>query len=88
MTSKDFENFAATLPPEARAAWEAHGIVYVRSTTAGELRPIVEGLEDVPDDKTLYAIHAADGTPMAVLDNRDAAFVTARENEMVPVSVH
>lgn len=88
MNSRNIQDLAVTLPPEARAAWEARGIVYVRSTTAGELRPIVEGLEDVPDDKTLYAIHAADGTPMAVLDNRDAAFVTARENEMVPVSVH
>ena len=88
MNTRNLENFVVTLPPDARSAWEARGIVYVRPTTAGELRPIVEGLDDVPDDMRLYAIHASDGTPMAVLDNRDAAFVTARENEMVPVSVH
>lgn len=88
MNTCNLENFVVSLPPEARLAWEARGIVYVRPTTAGELRPIVEGLEGLPDDKPLFAIHASDGTPMAVLDDRDAAFVTARQNEMVPVSVH
>ena len=35
-----------------------------------------------------YAVHAADGTQMAVIANRDLAFAVVRQNEMEPVSVH
>lgn len=35
-----------------------------------------------------YAIHAADGTQMAVVKSRDAAFATIKQNDLEPVSVH
>jgi hypothetical protein len=35
-----------------------------------------------------YAVHAADGTQIAVLADRDVAFATVRQNDMEPVSVH
>ena len=35
-----------------------------------------------------YAVHAADGTQMALIANRDLAFAVVRQNEMEPVSVH
>jgi len=35
-----------------------------------------------------FAIHAADGTPMAVAGNRDVADAAIRQHEMVPLSVH
>jgi hypothetical protein len=34
------------------------------------------------------AIHAADGTPMAVSGNRDIAAAVVMQNEMLPLSVH
>jgi hypothetical protein len=37
---------------------------------------------------TAYAIHAADGTPMAVADDRDVAVAAIREHEMLPTLVH
>ncbi|MBI1206258.1 MAG: DUF1150 family protein [Azospirillum sp.] len=37
---------------------------------------------------TSYAIHAADGTPLTILHERDAAYATVRQHEMEPVSVH
>jgi hypothetical protein len=37
---------------------------------------------------TAYAIHAADGTPMAVADDRDVAVEAIREHEMLPTLVH
>ena len=43
----------------------------------------------VADDATgAFAVHAADGTRIAVLANRDLAFVMVRQNDMEPVSVH
>ncbi|HEU0218782.1 MAG TPA: DUF1150 family protein [Stellaceae bacterium] len=35
-----------------------------------------------------FAIHAADGTQMAVIADRDIAFAVVRQNELEPVSVH
>jgi hypothetical protein len=35
-----------------------------------------------------FAIHAADGTPMAVTENRDIAVAAVVQHEMMPLSVH
>ena len=35
-----------------------------------------------------YAIHAADGSPMAVADDRDVAIAAIRQHEMEPALVH
>jgi hypothetical protein len=35
-----------------------------------------------------YAIHAADGSPMAVTDDRDVALAAIRQHEMEPALVH
>ena len=40
------------------------------------------------NDVTAYAIHAADGTQIAVLPDREVAFATIRQHELEPLSVH
>jgi hypothetical protein len=35
-----------------------------------------------------YAVHAADGTQIAVLADRDVAFATVRQHDLEPLSVH
>jgi len=40
------------------------------------------------DGQKLHAIHAADGTPLTVVSERDTAFATVRQHEMDPASVH
>ena len=35
-----------------------------------------------------YAVHAADGTVIAVLDDRDTAFAMLRQNDLEPMSLH
>ena len=35
-----------------------------------------------------FAVHAADGTEFAVLDDRDVAFALVRQHDLEPVSVH
>jgi len=35
-----------------------------------------------------YAIHSADGTPMAIAPERDLAMAAIRQHEMIPVLVH
>jgi hypothetical protein len=40
------------------------------------------------DGVTGYAVYAADGNQLTVLEDRDSAFATILENDMEPVSVH
>jgi hypothetical protein len=35
-----------------------------------------------------FAVHAADGTQVALLPDRETAFATVRQHDLEPVSVH
>ena len=37
---------------------------------------------------TAFAVHAADGTQVTVLPDREIALVTVRQHELEPLSVH
>ena len=39
-------------------------------------------------NRTAYAIHAADGTPLSVMDTQDTAIIAVRHNDLEPVTVH
>ena len=40
------------------------------------------------DDRTAFVVHAADGTPLSVHDDAPDALMTARHNDLVPVTLH
>ena len=42
----------------------------------------------VVDGTEAFAVHAADGTEMAVIPNRDLAFAVVRQHDLEPLSVH
>jgi hypothetical protein len=42
----------------------------------------------VDNGSEAYAVHAADGTRIAVMADRNLAFAVVRQNDMEPVSVH
>jgi hypothetical protein len=71
--------------PETQAA-EHRAIVYVRPVAVAELpeevRQQVGGLE------SLYAVHAETGERLALVKNRELAFILARQNDLAPVNVH
>jgi hypothetical protein len=80
------------LTTEAFAALGAPGLVYVREVKAKEVlagTPVeaVKGFEIDPD-QTLYAVHSADGSRLAVLTDKDSAVAAAVSHDLVPVSVH
>jgi hypothetical protein len=64
--------------------------VYVREVDVEELKGSGVLPIDAPVSakQKFFALHAADGRRVAILDNRDMAFVAAREHELEPVSVH
>lgn len=64
-------------------------MVYVKQVTSEEVKASeIEGFENLPDGIFLYSVHTADGTPVALLDDRDTAFAAARQYSMEPLSVH
>ena len=75
---------------EALAMLGAPRIVYIREVDANSLR--AEGALPpgfaLPEGMKLYALHAANGDRMAIMDNRDAAILAAKRRKMEPVSVH
>jgi hypothetical protein len=42
----------------------------------------------VVDGSSVFAVHAADGSRIAVVPDRDLAFAVVRQHDMEPVSVH
>jgi hypothetical protein len=78
------------LSPEALAMLGAPKMVYIREIDASELKAdgLVPSDTAFPSGLKFYAVHAANGQRMAILDDREAAFSAARQNEMEPVSVH
>jgi hypothetical protein len=40
------------------------------------------------NDHLAFEVHAADGTPMAVIDDRALAEAAVRQHDLEPVSVH
>ncbi len=44
--------------------------------------------EVVINGEQAFAIHAADGTPMAITDNAKTAYAAILQQEMMPIMVH
>lgn len=61
-------------------------IVYVRPVAVDELPEDVQ--EQAGDSKTIFAVHNEDGQRLALVKDRELAFVLARQNDMAPVNVH
>jgi hypothetical protein len=69
------------------------GIEKLRHISTNDLA--ILGMTDVAyvkgvkgENGIVYEIHAADGTPVAVMDERELAFAAVRQHEMEPLSVH
>lgn len=69
------------------------GFEKLRHISAKELALL--GMTDVAyiksvegENGTVYEIHAADGTPVAVMEEREVAFATVRQHDLEPLSVH
>ena len=76
----DFPSFPAEGETEP-----ARRIVYVREVKTADLPEEIRAHTALDH---LYAIHAADGSVLALVPERAQAFVVARQNDLSPVSVH
>ncbi len=65
---------------------EAGNTVYIRRVAMDTLPDEIR--QQVPDVDALYAVHGIDGERLALVKDRSLAFLLARQNELLPVSVH
>ena len=73
--------------PELAALGGGH-IAYVKRLTPDEASRMFPAIEGLPKGIDLFALHAADGTPIAVTDTRQAAIGQAIEDELEVRSLH
>ncbi len=65
---------------------EDNRIVYVKEVAVADLP---EDLQHAAGDaEKLYAVHDADGQQLALVSDRNFAFVLARQHDYAPVAVH
>lgn len=72
--------------PTHLAETEGSRIVYVRPVAVDDLPQEVR--EHTGGLQSLYAVHASNGDRLALVRDRQLAFVLARQNDMEPVNVH
>jgi len=70
--------------------FEGGRLAYIKPIGVDEARALGVIPSDItlPEDLTLYAIHAADGTTIAIMDNWASAYSAAVQNDLIPLSVH
>jgi hypothetical protein len=63
-------------------------VAYIKVMTADEAKEMFPAVEGIPTGISLYALHAADGTPIALTDSRQSALGHAMGDELEIASVH
>ena len=66
--------------------FDTDDLVYIKTVEVMELPLDLQ--RQVGSDKTLYAVHKADGERVAVVENRALAYSLARDNDLTPMTLH
>jgi hypothetical protein len=76
------------ISPEALAAMGGGRIAYVKAIRSEDVPALSPQVPQIAPGVQLFALHAADGTPMMLTDSREAAIANAWSQELETVSVH
>lgn len=63
-------------------------IAYIRILTSEEAKAQYPSIDNLPRGRKLYALHAADGSPIALTDTRRAALSHAMSDQLEIATVH
>lgn len=63
-------------------------LAYVKAVRSEDIPNLFPEAPEVRPGLTLFALHAADGTPIMLTDTREAAIANAWSQELETVSVH
>ena len=76
------------MSPEALAQLGDGEIAYLKTMRSEDVRALFPQVPDIEPGLQLFALHAADGTPIMLTDSREAALANAASQELEMVSVH
>jgi hypothetical protein len=79
---------AAEISEEALAQLGDGEIAYVKTIRSEDVPALFPQAPDIEPGLELFALHAADGTPIMLTDSLEAAVAGAQSNELETVSVH
>jgi hypothetical protein len=76
------------ISPEALAQLGDGQIAYVKTIRSEDVRALFPQVPEIEPGLQLFALHAADGTPIMLTDSREAASANAASQKLEMVSVH
>jgi len=76
------------MTPESFAGLGGGRIAYVKPLNADQARGLFPQMPPVAPGLELWALLAADGTPIMLSDSREAVVLNAREQDLETVSLH
>jgi hypothetical protein len=76
------------ISPEALAQLGDGQIAYIKAIRSEEVATLFPQAPEIAPGMQLFALHAADGTPIMLTDTREAAVANAWSNELEAMSVH
>jgi hypothetical protein len=82
------ENKKIEMTQEALAHLGDGRIAYVKTIRSEDVPALFPQAPEIAPGLKLFALHAADGTPMMLTDSREAAIANAWSQELETVSVH
>ena len=84
----ELANHNPVMTPQAFAVLGGGKITYVKPIRSEDVHSLYPEAPAMQPGIRLFALHAADGTPILVTDTREAAIANARTHELETVSVH
>jgi hypothetical protein len=88
MTNNNITFSPHPISPEALALLGDGKIAYVKTIRSEDVQRQFPQAPQLAPGTLLYALHAADGTPILLTDSREAAIANAWSQELETVSVH
>ena len=88
MTNNEITAREPMISPEALALLGGGKIAYVKAIRSEDVASLFPQAPHIAPGVQLFALHAADGTPMMLTDSREAAIANAWSQELETVSVH
>jgi hypothetical protein len=76
------------ISPEALAQLGDGEIAYVKTIRSEDVHALFPQVPEIEPGLQLFALHAADGTPIMLTDSREAAIANAASQQLEMVSVH
>jgi hypothetical protein len=88
MSDKHVTSRHHMISPEALALLGGGRIAYVKTIRSEDVHTMFPQAPELKPGLELFALHAADGTPIMLTDSREAAIANAWSQELETLSVH